>query len=835
MPEQGQDKKTKKSHQLSLRNDDAPVADREEATKHSSQGEPVYKGIADSSWSWEYLQATEGNFLYMSPSAERITGHTAREFIDDPDLLLRIIHPRDLSRYLNHHLLFHKRKIEGSLIMRIYTRSGEIKYLSHNCSPLYDPDGVHTGCRVSCSEISATSLPDEAGSDDIRKFRDLFRVLNQGVLFFNDRGIIEELNPAAAGILGLTNGRITGRSFTDQPWRVVDQKDNEMPSDELPVSLALKNGIRHAAIIGIQDYNSGSTKWLDFLAIPVFEPAGGKLEGVFSVFEDITARLEMRNVQESVNREFLTHVQDLEKKIRERILEIVHLSSLNQTIVNSLGLSLITISGSGTITSFNREAEILLGYKEDELIEHDRFPLLFRPEEWAEASGRLTFDTGSGPIPDGKLLAFLSDDLAGKPQEWTMIRKNGTEVPVILSLNRMMDTEGKLSGFLALAFDNTDRIKMQDALRVSEARWQTALEGSGYGIWDYNILTGEAFFSANFKTMLGYDAGDAWGSFGNWSSRIHPEDKEKCMEEIDTHLKGGTDHYLFECRMLCGDGSYKWIRNSGKVIEWLDDARPSRLIGTQLDIDSRKKLETSLKESVDKERELNEMKSRFVSTASHEFRTPLSSILITSDSLLTYWERMENSQIRDKLTKINNQVLHLTKIVNDVLHLSKIEEGKVEINPAEIDIVEICRQVIDSFNSDPKLLAKVRLITPFNSVLMQLDTRLIFQVINNLVSNGIKYSPDNTNVRVEVARKNMELHITVSDNGIGIPEADQKHLFKPFFRGSNTTMIQGNGLGLSIVKESVALLGGKIDFKSRQGQGTTFFITFPDALINGYD
>jgi signal transduction histidine kinase len=213
----------------------------------------------------------------------------------------------------------------------------------------------------------------------------------------------------------------------------------------------------------------------------------------------------------------------------------------------------------------------------------------------------------------------------------------------------------------------------------------------------------------------------------------------------------------------------------------------------------------------------------------------LSSILITSDSLLTYWERMERTQITDKLNKINNQVLHLTKIVNDVLQLSRIEEGRVEFNPVDLDVIELCRQVVDSFNSDPKLLNKVSFVTPFSSCVMKLDSRLIFQVVNNLVSNGIKYSPENPNVRLEVTRKNKELCITVSDNGIGIPEADQKHLFKPFYRGSNTTLIQGNGLGLSIVKESVVLHGGNITFRSRLGQGTNFYITFPDKLIKSYE
>ena len=332
---------------------------------------------------------------------------------------------------------------------------------------------------------------------------------------------------------------------------------------------------------------------------------------------------------------------------------------------------------------------------------------------------------------------------------------------------------------------------MESALRVSEARWQTALEGSGYGIWDMNVITGEVFYSSQYKTMLGYDGDEQWSTVDDWKTRVHPDDVEECLEALRSHFRGETDLYIKEYRMRCKNGSYKWILDSGKVIEWAAIGKPARAIGTHIDVDDRKRLEVSLMESIEKERELNELKSRFVSTASHEFRTPLSSILITSDSLLTYWERMEEHQIKDKLAKINNQVLHLTKIVNDVLHLSKIEEGKIEFNPVDIDIIEICRQVIDSFNSDPMITNKINLVSPYSSVIMKLDARLIFQVINNLVSNSIKYTPENPVIRVEVIIRNNELSISVSDNGIGIPEADQKHLFKPFYRGSNTTLIQG--------------------------------------------
>ena len=512
--------------------------------------------------------------------------------------------------------------------------------------------------------------------------------------------------------------------------------------------------------------------------------------GHFYIFEDITER------------------KRTEKKLQ-----------LQTAAFESVALAVVITDLEGYIIWVNPAFTKLTGYPVDEVV------------------GQHTRILKSGKMEKSFYEELWDSILSGKVWTNELInkRKDGTYYNESQTITPIFNDQGEVTRFISVKIDITHRIQMESALRVSEARWQAALEGSGYGIWDHNIITGEVFYSSKWKSMLGYSDEDIKNISEEWFSRIHPEDLPKCTELLKSHYRGETEFFTDEYRMRCKDGTYKWILDRGKVIEWVGKGKPSRVIGTHSDIDDRKRLEASLKESIEKEKELNEMKSRFVSTASHEFRTPLSSILITSDSLLTYWERMENNQIKDKLAKINNQVLHLTKIVNDVLQLSRIEEGKVEFHPVDIDIIDLCKQVLDSFNSDPKLINKVNFVTPFNSVIMRLDSRLIFQVINNLISNGIKYTPENPIIKVEITRKNHELCIIVSDNGIGIPEADQKHLFKPFFRGSNTSIIQGNGLGLSIVKESVMLHGGNISFRSRLGQGTTFTILFPDSLIRSYE
>jgi PAS domain S-box-containing protein len=434
-----------------------------------------------------------------------------------------------------------------------------------------------------------------------------------------------------------------------------------------------------------------------------------------------------------------------------------------------------------------------------------------------------------------KIISVLHTALTGKKNSFVFNHKlANNELRTVESFSTPVELKGKVLLF-SIINDITERIRTEKELLFSEARWQAAVEGSGDGIWDWNLVTNEVFYSHQWKTLLGNEDVEISNGFHEWSDRVHPDDLKSFQDSLDKLLKNETEFYIHEHRMLCCDGSYKWILERGKVIECAEPNVPSRVIGTSKDISVRKQLEISMHKSIENERMLSEMKSRFVSIASHEFRTPLANILITSDTLMTYWKNMEEIQVKDKLTKIINQVHHLSNIVNDVLQLSRIEERKIEFKPVDLDIIELCGQVTDTFNANTANKNKVRLKSPYHSVIMSLDSRLMLQIFNNLISNGIKYSGATPEVMVEIVKKSGELCIIVSDHGIGIPEQDCKNLFLPFFRGSNATYIQGNGLGLSIVKESVEMHGGIITFTSQTGKGTSFVIHFPDNLIKSFE
>ncbi|GEO11568.1 hypothetical protein SAE01_40640 [Segetibacter aerophilus] len=244
------------------------------------------------------------------------------------------------------------------------------------------------------------------------------------------------------------------------------------------------------------------------------------------------------------------------------------------------------------------------------------------------------------------------------------------------------------------------------------------------------------------------------------------------------------------------------------------------------------KLEVSqreLSEALDKERQLNEIKSRFVSMASHEFRTPLSTVL-SSASLLSKYTKAEDQERRDKhIGRIKDAVKNLNDILEDFLSLGKLDEGKIAASPGAFQVNDFIEETID----DVRGLLKNGQNIVYNhngEAVIHSDKKLLKNILLNLVSNAIKFSPENSNVVVTSEVDNEVARIKVQDKGIGISEEDQQHLFSSFFRGGNAVNIQGTGLGLHIVKRYLDLLHGKVDLESELSKGTTITVTIPTNL-----
>lgn len=234
-----------------------------------------------------------------------------------------------------------------------------------------------------------------------------------------------------------------------------------------------------------------------------------------------------------------------------------------------------------------------------------------------------------------------------------------------------------------------------------------------------------------------------------------------------------------------------------------------------------------LKEALNKEKELNDLKSRFVSMASHEFRTPLATIL-SSVSLISKYNDAENLEKKNKhISRIKSSVNNLTDILNDFLSLSKLEEGKISFDPVEFNLHELSSTVVQEMQSISRQDQKIDFSFNANEN-MYSDKKIIRNILINLISNAIKFSNEDGTIKVKISYTKKHFVLEVADNGIGISNEDKKHLFERFFRGKNATNIGGTGLGLNIVSKYVELLKGKIELQSELGKGTTFIITIPD-------
>ncbi|MGY4538375.1 two-component system sensor kinase FixL [Mucilaginibacter sp. UYNi724] len=231
---------------------------------------------------------------------------------------------------------------------------------------------------------------------------------------------------------------------------------------------------------------------------------------------------------------------------------------------------------------------------------------------------------------------------------------------------------------------------------------------------------------------------------------------------------------------------------------------------------------------LDKEKELSLLKSRFVSMASHEFRTPLTSVKLSASLIEKYAEPLKSEHISKHVGKIKNAVGNLTIILNDFLSLEKLEAGKEEVSYTDFDLVKFAEEITEEMQVMAKKNQNIIYLHEGTNSMVRLDQNLLKNCVNNLITNAIKYSGENTFIDFNTEINETHCIITVKDNGIGIPEADQKHLFEAFFRAHNTGTIPGTGLGLNIVTRYAGLMNGSVDFKSVVNQGTLFTISFPN-------
>ena len=245
--------------------------------------------------------------------------------------------------------------------------------------------------------------------------------------------------------------------------------------------------------------------------------------------------------------------------------------------------------------------------------------------------------------------------------------------------------------------------------------------------------------------------------------------------------------------------------------------------------DALREIGQALNESLQKEKELHEMKSRFVSVVSHEFRTPLTSIQSSTEILEQYREKLPPEKKEQHLRRIHMNVEAMTRLLNDVIFIGHIDSRRRALKPTHIDLKHLCEELIEEMQPAYPNACAIQHVAHAECE-VEMDEQILRHILTNLLSNAMKYSPAGSAVELEIGCEAGTITMTIRDHGIGIPEADQETLFEAFHRADNVGSISGSGLGLSIVKRCVDLYHGTLQFTSREGLGTTFWVTLPTDL-----
>jgi PAS domain S-box-containing protein len=284
-----------------------------------------------------------------------------------------------------------------------------------------------------------------------------------------------------------------------------------------------------------------------------------------------------------------------------------------------------------------------------------------------------------------------------------------------------------------------------------------------------------------------------------------------------------------EISLRCLDGSLFEADAALYPIVEQDILLPLHVVCSLRDIRQRKQMELSLLQALQREKELNELKSRFVQTVSHEFRTPLAVISIASEMLKRYAQRMTPDQQRQRLDGIETAVRNMTRLLSDTMVISKAAEGRLEFKPEAVDMEVLCRQVMNILLETTGTSHQLVFAAYGSCNAVWVDPKLMEQMIEELLSNAVKYSREGSRVEFNLKCEAERITITIQDWGIGIPPDDAPHIFEPFHRASNVGNASGTGLGLAVVQEIVELHKGTVTFETREGEGTTFKVVLPQG------
>lgn len=368
-------------------------------------------------------------------------------------------------------------------------------------------------------------------------------------------------------------------------------------------------------------------------------------------------------------------------------------------------------------------------------------------------------------------------------------------------------------------------IRARDQLRY-------AIDGADYGLWDWNVVTGEVYFSEKYMKILGYQQFELPHVYDTWTVLCMPDEVVDYEQAIADYEAVGDGFLEDEFQMFCKDGSLIWILSRGKVVSRRSDGTPLRIVGTHQDVSVQKEREKALVQAKEEAVKANQAKSDFLALISHEVRTPLNGIT----SVLELLADEDDAKERERLSQIAlNSSDQLLTVLSDVLDVSKMEAGRFDLNPRPVNLADMIEELSQTHKKaiEAKGLFFNMVVNGDTEVSLMMDPVRVTQIMNNFLSNAAKFTEKGAvSLSVDIdknysAANNEEVYLSfaIRDDGVGLSPSERKELFQPFYQaeGTRSRSSDGTGLGLSICKKLATLMDGKVWCASKKGVGSTFY------------
>jgi PAS domain S-box-containing protein len=490
--------------------------------------------------------------------------------------------------------------------------------------------------------------------------------------------------------------------------------------------------------------------------------------------------------------------------------QLVDTTTLQRAILDSANYSIISVDPDGIIQTFNSAAQDWLQYTPDEVIGKVT-PAIFHDREEMNCRAQvLSRELGRPVNPGFEVFVAKTRENRSDESEWTYIRKDGTRFPVLLSITVLYDTWGKITGYLGIASDISEKHEAELALRKAEETFRTLLQESSDIVTILSPSGDIRYLSPAVERILGYEAKKLEGK--NVFEYVHPDDLAQSVESLGNTSTTPGYAVPLNLRLRRPDGSYVWVELIANNL--LHDPNIHGIVINARDVTAR--------------HEMEKMKRDFISTVSHELRTPLTSIhaalgLLASGKLGNISEKA--LLMLDIAVKNTDR---LVRLVNDILDIERMDSGQMQVELKPIDVTEFLAQASETMRGMADA-AGVKLKLVSRNLTINADVDRMTQVVTNLLSNAIKFSPRGSTVTIAAEQVGRTVHLSVADQGRGIPEDKLETIFERFQQvdASDSREKGGTGLGLSICRMVIQQHGGRIWATSNDPAGSIFHVELP--------